>query len=359
MKQFLSFTRKEFIHIFRDWRTMLILLVLPVVMILLFGFAITTEVRNANVGFVAPHHSAAVDRILQRLDASDYFTLAAQLHDEGEVDEAFRQGRVNLVVVFNANNSALQIIADGSEPNQASMVVNYARGIIASELAQMAGTSGREAAIAVTTRMLYNPQQASAYNFVPGVMGLILMLICAMMTSIAIVREKEMGTMEVLLASPLPSHTIILAKLVPYFTLSCVNIASILLLSVFVLGVPVRGSLPLLLFLCLLFVLLSLSLGLLVSTLTDSQVAAMLFSGMVLMMPVMLLSGMMFPVESMPRVLQWVSCVVPARWFIEAVKAVMLQGCGLGEVVRELAILGGMAAGLMVVSWKNFKNRLA
>ncbi len=356
MRQFLSFVRKEFIHIFRDQRTMLILLVLPVVMILLFGFAITTEVRNVNVGCIVPHHDQAVDRLLQRMDASEYFTVAAELHDDSETEGAFRQGRVGLVLAFNADNTALQIVADGSEPNQANMAVNYARSIIASEWsgASVPGASS----VVLTQRMLYNPQQKSAYNFVPGVMGLILMLICAMMTSIAIVREKENGTMEVLLASPLPPGTIILAKLVPYFTLSAVNVATILLLSVNVLGVPLAGSLPLLLLLCVVFVVLSLSLGMLVSTLTDSQTAAMLISGMVFMMPVMLLSGMMFPLESMPRVLQWISCVVPARWFIEAVKKVMLQGCGLLQVGRELLILGGMAAVLMVAGWKNFKTRL-
>ncbi len=324
MKQFVSFVKKEFIHIFRDARTMLILLVLPVVMILLFGFAITTEVRNANVGYIVPWHDASVDRLLARLDASPYFSLVGEMHDEGEVEEAFRRGEVSLVLVLNSDNSGLQLIADGSEPNQANMVVNYAKGIIMTHLQEITGATA--ATIAVNTRMLYNPQQESAYNFVPGVMGLTLMLICAMMTSIAIVREKETGTMEILLASPLPSSTIILAKLVPYFTISVVNIITILLLSVFVLGVPVHGSLLLLLGVSLVFVLLALSLGLLISTLTNSQVTAMLFSGMVLMMPTMLLSGMMFPIESMPWPLQWLSCMVPARWYIATVKMVMLQG---------------------------------
>ncbi len=361
MKKFLSFVRKEFIHIFRDSRTMLILLVLPVVMILLFGFAITTEVRNANVGYIAPHRDVTVDRVLNRIDASSYFTLAVQLHDETEIEDAFKQGIVNVVLVANEDNSALQIVADGSDPNQASMIVNYMKGVIASQLSESMGstTGSSQAQIAVTSRMLYNPQQKSAYNFVPGVMGLILILICAMMTSIAIVREKETGTMEILLASPLPASTIILAKLVPYFTLSLVNIATILLLSVYVLGVPVQGSLMLLLGICLIFVLLALSLGLLISTVTESQVTAMLASGMVLMMPVMLLSGMMFPIESMPKILQYISVIVPARWFIEAVKKVMLQGATLADVAQEVTILSGMALLLITVSWKNFKTRLA
>ncbi len=357
IKQFRSFVRKEYRHIFRDRRTMLILLVMPVIMILLFGFAITTEVRNANVGVIAPKKDVIVDRIIQRFDASEYFTISELLSDDSEAARAFKDGEVTLVIAFNEDNSAIQLLADGSEPNQASMVVNYAKGILASQMQEMAGEETPQL-LDVTTRMLYNPQQESAYNFVPGVMGLILMLICALMTSISIVREKEQGTMEVLLASPLPPATIIVAKLVPYFTLSMVNITTILLLAVFVLGVPIVGSLALLIGLCMLFVFLALSLGLLVSTLTQSQMAAMLISGMVMMVPVMLLSGMMFPIESMPEILQWISCIVPARWFIAAVKKIMLQGCGISDIAQELGILAGMTVLFITISIKNFKIRL-
>lgn len=348
---FLNFVRKEFLHILRDWRTMLILLVMPVVQVLLFGFAISTEVRNVRVGVLAPHPNEQVRRLVERIGASERFSTVRVFRSEREIVPAFQRGEVGLVLVFSADNSALQLLADGSEPNQAGMAVNYARRIIA----DAAGAGQNPAA---HLRMLYNPQQRSAYNFVPGVMGLVLMLICAMMTSISIVREKETGTMEVLLASPLPAGTIVVAKLVPYFALSMVNIVSILLLSVHVLGVPVRGSLALLLGICVLFVVLALALGLLVSTLTRSQAVAMLVCGMVMMMPVMLLSGMVFPVESMPRALQWVSAAVPARWFIAAVKKVMLQGCCAAEVWREVAVLAAMAAGLLAVSMRLYKQRL-
>lgn len=348
---FLNFVRKEFLHILRDWRTMLILLAMPVVQVLLFGFAISTEVRNVRVGVLAPHPNEQVRRLVERIGASERFSTVRVFRSEREIVPAFQKGEVGLVLVFSADNTALQLLADGSEPNQAGMAVNYARRIVAD-----AAGAGQNPAVHL--RMLYNPQQRSAYNFVPGVMGLVLMLICAMMTSISIVREKETGTMEVLLASPLPAGTIVVAKLVPYFALSMVNIVSILLLSVHVLGVPVRGSLALLLGICVLFVVLALALGLLVSTLTRSQAVAMLVCGMVMMMPVMLLSGMVFPVESMPRVLQWVSAAVPARWFIAAVKKVMLQGCCAAEVWREVAVLAAMAAGLLSVSMRLYKQRL-
>jgi ABC-2 type transport system permease protein len=212
--------------------------------------------------------------------------------------------------------------------------------------------------ITTETKFLYNPQMKGAYNFVPGVLGMILMLICAMMTSIAIVREKEMGTMEVLLVSPMKPILIILAKVVPYFVISFVNLITVLLLSVFVLGVPIAGSLFWLIIVSMLFIFVSLSLGLLVSTLTESQMAAMLISGMAFMMPVMLLSGMMFPIESMPMPLRILSNVIPAKWFIIAIKNLMIKGTGISAVLKEILILCVMATVILTVSFKKFKNRL-
>jgi ABC-2 type transport system permease protein len=267
-------------------------------------------------------------------------------------------------VAFGRNadgGPAIQLVADGTDPNQALMLTNYASGIIASQMREMAGAEGVAASaqpIQSVVRMLYNPQGKSAYNFVPGVMGLILMLICAMMTAIAIVREKETGTMEVLLASPVRPIYIILSKAVPYFVLSMANLATILLLAVFVLGVPVSGGLGWLVVVSLIFVLAALALGLLISTLVGTQMAAMLASGMGLMMPTMLLSGLIFPIESMPGVLQGLSCVVPARWYIEAVRRVMIQGVEVRFVLREIAILSGMALVFIAVALRNFKTRL-
>jgi ABC-2 type transport system permease protein len=272
-----------------------------------------------------------------------------------------------MVVVFSenfANNllhggeAAVQLLADGTEPNQASMLTGYASGILNSYRQELMGQYKIPFQIVPEVKMLYNPQSKGAYNFVPGVMGLILTLICAMMTSIAIVREKEMGTMEVLLSSPVKPIYIILAKAVPYFTISIVNLVTIFLLSVYVLDVPIAGSLFWLSFVSLLFVFLALSLGLLISTIVDTQLAAMLASGMVLMMPIMLLSGMMFPIESMPKILQWISNIVPARWYIEAVKKLMIQGVEIRFVMKELLIIAAMAGGLVLVSLKKFKTRL-
>ncbi|GHV61692.1 transport permease protein [Bacteroidia bacterium] len=372
MKQFLSFIRKEFYHIFRDTRTILILLVMPILQIILFGFAVTNEVRNANVAVLDLSKDVATTRMIAQFQASEYFTVN-QVRSPAEIDAIFKRGKANLSMIFGSEfadnllhtgDFSVQLLADATDPNQATTLVNYASNILAGGLSNEVATkiSGGSVSPQIVIRpqvqMLYNPQMKGAYNFVPGVMGLILMLICAMMTSISIVREKETGTMGVLLASPIKPLYIILAKMTPYFALSIVNLITILLLSVFVLGVPVAGNLLLLVSVSLIFILTALALGLLISNVVDTQVAAMLISGLALMMPTMLLSGLIFPIESMPAILQWISCVLPVRWFIEAVRKVMIQGVDVAFVLKEIGILSGMAVVLMVVSLKKFKIRL-
>jgi ABC-2 type transport system permease protein len=366
MKQFLSFVKKEFYHIFRDVRTMLILLAMPIIQIILFGFAITTEVRNVQVAVLDLSKDVSTSRIIHQLSASEFFILA-EINNPDEIETVFKKGAANLVLVFgnrfhenliHTGEASLQMIADATDPNQASTLVNYATNIVVSYQQQLMQEYKIPFQIRPEIRMLYNPQVKGAYNFVPGVMGLILMLICAMMTSIAIVREKENGTMEVLLASPIPPIYIILAKMVPYFTLSIVNLISILLLAVFVLQVPVVGNLFLLALLSLLFIIVALSLGLMISNVTDTQVVAVLLSGMGLLMPTMILSGMIFPIESMPLFLQGLSTIIPARWYITAVKKLMIQGVDGIFVVKEFAVLVFMTIVLLVISLKKFKTRL-
>lgn len=355
MKQFIAFVRKEFYHIFRDRRTMLILLVMPIVEIILFGFAISTEVKNVRVAVLDPSCDMATRPVIDRLDASEYFTIKYVIHSPREMDELFRLNKIDLAMVFSerfaenlyTGEAAIQLVVDATDPNMATMQTNYAMQTISAA-----------ADMDVNVKYLYNPQMKSAYNFVPGVMGLIMMLICAMMTSISIVREKEMGTMEILLVSPVRPAFVILSKVVPYFVLSFVNLVTILLLSVYVLDVPVAGSLFWLVAVSLLFIFVALALGILISSIVRTQVAAMLGSGMVLMMPTMLLSGMIFPVESMPPVLQWISSVIPARWYIDLVKRIMIQGVDIVLVGRQVAVLAIMAVVLVGVSLKMFKNRL-
>lgn len=339
----------------------MILLGMPVLQIILFGFAITTELNHSRVAVLDPSKDAVTTRITERIDENRYFSVVKELSSASDIETVFRHDEADIVVAFtpdfdanlSTGEAGIQLVVDATDPNTGNMMAGYVQGIVGQAL-----QSGTQSSPIVQTHLLFNPQMKSAYNFVPGVMGLILMLICAMMTSISIVREKETGTMEVLLVSPIRPIFIILAKAVPYLVLSCVNLATILLLSVYVLHVPVEGSLWTLSFLSLLLIAVALSLGLLISCVVQNQVAAMIVSGMGLMMPVMLLSGMIFPIESMPAVLQWISNIIPARWYIQAVKKVMIEGLGMAAVWHEALILFGMAALLIGLSLKKFKERL-
>lgn len=367
MKQLISFIRKEFYHILRDKTTMLILLGIPVVQIILFGFALTTEVKNTHVAVLAPTNDEATQRIINKLNASAYFDVVEQIHNTNEIQPVFRDAKAKLVVVFEDHFAEkirhngvahIQLIADATDPNAATSFSFYATNIISGYQQELMGETKNPYQITPEVKMLYNPQMIGAFNFVPGVLGMILILICAMMTSIAIVREKEKGTMEILLVSPMKPIYTILSKITPYFVLSCVNFATIMLLSVFVLKVPIAGSFISLVVVSLLYIFVSLALGLLVSTLTSSQQAAMLISGMALMIPVMLLSGMIFPIENMPLPLQWLSNVIPARWYISAVKTIMIKGLGMSAVLKEASILLFMSVVLVAASLKKFKVRL-
>jgi ABC-2 type transport system permease protein len=367
MKQFMTFVKKEFLHIFRDPLTTAILLGLPMLMLVLFGFAITTEVKNTQVAIYDPSRDAATEAIINKLRANDYFVFKRYLNSPEEIETAFQRGEVGLVVVFSerfyenllhTGEAQVQLITDGSDPNTATTLTTYATNIIGSYQQDLLQLSGVPYQIVPQIKLLYNPQMKGAYQFVPGVMGMVLMLICAMMTSIAIAREKEMGTMEVLLVSPMKPLVMILAKTVPYFFLSIVNLTNILLLSKFMLGLPIAGSLVWLVGISLLFIFVSLALGILISSMVNTQLVALLISGMALMVPIMLLSGMMFPVENMPWFLRAISNVIPARWYIIAVKKIMIEGLGLSSILKELAILGGMAVFFIAVSLHKFKNRL-
>ena len=328
MKQFIAFVIKEAKHILRDMRTMLILFGMPVVMMLLFGFAITTDVKNVRTVVVTSQMDHLTQAAVERLAQSEYFTMVFS-HD------------------FANKKDGIQLIVDGSDPNMAAQWTNYAQGV----LANMQGSM-------VNSKMLYNPQMKSAYNFVPAIMGMLLMLICAMMTSISIVREKEKGTMEVLLVSPVRPLMVIIAKAVPYLVLAFAILITILLMARFVLGVPLAGSLFWILAVSTLYILLALSLGLLISNVAQTQLVALLLSAMVLLMPVVMLSGMLFPVESMPQVLQWLAAVVPPRYYIQAMRKLMIMGVGIGEVAHEVTVLAGMTAVLLAIAMKKFEVRL-
>lgn len=367
MKQFLFFVRKEFLHVLRDSRTLLILFGMPLMQILIFGFALTNEVKNSRIGVLDNSKDDASRAIIQRLEASRYFDVVKNIAGNAELEQTFKEGKIKMAVVFpqqfqnlllHENEAPIQLIADATDPNVANTLVNYASAIIYDYQNSMRGNQDLPYTINTEMRMLYNPQLKGSYNFVPGVMAMVLMLVCAMMTSISIVREKELGTMEVILVSPIVPLRVIVAKMVPYFILSAVNIASILLLSVFVLEVPIQGNLVLLVSECLLFTVCVLALGLLISSVAGSQQVAMLISLMGLLLPTIMLSGFMFPVENMPVPLQVISNAVPAKWFYYIVKNIMIKGLDFEHVWKETLVLAGMTLFLMSVSLKKFKTRL-
>ncbi|WP_315351162.1 ABC transporter permease [Hoylesella saccharolytica] len=362
MKTFSSFILKEIKHILRDRRTMLILFGMPLVMMLLFGFAISTDVKDVRIAVVTTSSDQLTRHIVERLNASEYFQLTHHVTTTAEAERLICNQQADIAVVFSPDFAAhrydgraqIQLILDGADPNMATQQGAYASQIITSEVANAVVKPHVE----VVTKLLYNPQMKSAYNFVPGIMGMLLLLICAMMTSVSIVREKERGTMEVLLVSPVRPLMILIAKVTPYFVLSVMILFLILGISNYVLEVPVSGNLLSILCLCLLYIFLALALGLLISVVANTQLEALLISGMLMLLPSMLLSGMIYPIESMPQILQWVSAVIPARWFISAIRKLMIMGVGMNRILPELIILVGMGLLILIVALKKFKQRL-
>lgn len=366
--QFVTFIRKEFAHVLRDRKTLLILFGLPVMQVIIFGFALTNEVKNARVLVIDHARDGMSAEIIARVHASRYFDVQRIAFAADQVAESFQEDEVKIALVFPANfagdlmhfsTASVQIIADGSDPNTANTLTNYVNNILGDYQAQKFMRQTPPLQIRTQVRMLYNPQLQGAHNFVPGVMALVLMLVCVMMTSVSIVREKELGTMEVLLVSPFRPELVILSKAVPYLILSLVNVASILLLSVFVLDLPVRGSVMLLIAESTLFIMTSLALGLFISVRAETQQTAMLISLLGMLLPTLLFSGFMFPIENMPVILQWISNVVPAKWYYSIVKGVMIKGVGIEALWKETMILLGIALFFLIVSLKNFKIRLA
>ncbi|MBQ7664762.1 MAG: ABC transporter permease [Bacteroidaceae bacterium] len=350
MKKFLSLVHKEARHILRDKRTMLILFGMPTVMMLIFGFAITTDVKNVRMVIVTSQMNYQTQQIVERLSASEYFNIVQTVATPTEAEQLIRHQKADMAMVFNKDfdlkYGGFQILVDGADPNMAQQWTTYA----------MQTVSNNQATI-INTKMLYNPQMKSAYNFVPAIMGMLLMLICAMMTSISIVREKERGTMEVLLVSPIRPLMVVIAKAVPYLVLAFGILIVILLMARFVLGVPLVGSLFWILIVSVIYIFMALSLGLLISNIAKTQLVALLISAMVLLMPVVMLSGMMFPIESMPQVLQWVATVVPPRYYIDAMRKLMIMGVGFDEVAREVIVLVLMTTFFLVIALAKFNKR--
>ena len=367
MNRFLGFVKKEFHHIFRDYRTMLILFGMPIAQILIFGYVVSNEIKDVKIGVYDKSKDNVTKEITNKITASGFFILSEDINSDKEIEKAFKKGIIREVIIYESNfseklkrdgSAQIQIIADASDANTANIVTNYTKAIIQNYMKTELMTQGFPYEIVPEVRMLYNDELKGVYMFVPGTMALILMLVSAMMTSISIAREKEMGTMEVLLVSPLKPLPIVIGKVIPYMALSFNNAIVIIALSYWVFGMPIQGNLIFLFAETLLFIFMALSLGILISTVANSQMVAMFVSMLVLMMPTMLLSGFIFPIENMPKILQWISSIMPARYFITIVKNIMIKGSGIAVIWKETLIISGMTIFFLVMSIKKFKVRL-
>lgn len=365
MKRFIGFVRKEFLHIFRDWRTMVVLFGMPIAQLTLFGYVITNEIKDAPIAILDPSHDTYSIDITKRLTSSGYFIAEKNINGQKEIEDVFREGKVKIAFVFpkdfaeqseKERSATIQIITDASEPNTANILASYAESVVMKYAMSLQKTG---IGINIEPRMIYNPALKGVYLFVPGLIAMLLMLISALLTSITITREKELGNMEVLLVSPLKPAQIILGKVIPYLFLSFTSALLILLAGNIVFGIPVNGSITLLLGETMLFILMALSLGILISTVTSSQQIAMMISMVALMLPTILLSGFVFPVENMPAILQWLCHLMPPKYFITIVRGIMLKGNGLDVLWSETLVLGGFTMFFIIVSMKKFKKRLA
>lgn len=367
MKRFFGFVTKEFYHIFRDKRSMFILFGMPIAQIMLFGFAITNEINNVNIAILDQSKDTETQKIINKISSSRYFKIEKQLDNEKEIEVVFKKGKVKAVLVFEKefiknwqtkNQSKVQVITDATDPNIANTITNYIQAILQNYITEINYSNQPTYQIQSQTQLFYNPELKSVYTFVPGVMTVILMLVSAMMTSISITREKELGTMEILLVSPLKPIQVIVGKVFPYIFLSIINATVILLLGFFVFKMPIEGNMFLLAFESILFIITALSLGILISTVSNSQQTAMMISLFGLMLPVIILSGFIFPIASMPLPMQIISNIIPAKWFIIIIKGILLKGVGLNIIWKETLILIGMTTFFIILSIRNYKIRL-
>lgn len=366
--QLSAFIRKEFYHVFRDRRTLLILFGMPITQIVLFGFALSSEVKNIGITVLDNARDVQSEQVISRIQSGSYFRVKPPALNYREIEERFQRGEIKCAIIFPAGfgedlyktgGAQIQLIADASDPNTAITLTNYLNTLIGSYQQELNPNAVPAYRIIPEVRQLYNEEQNGSLNFIPGVIALIFMIVSTALTSVAVVREKELGTMEILLVSPFKPIMVLIAKAVPYLVLSLVDFILILVLAVFLLNVEIRGSLVLIFAESILFIITCLSLGLLISNITASQQTAMLIAMMGMMLPTLLLTGFMFPLENMPLIFQWISHILPSRYYYAIIKGVMLKGLGFSYVWKETLILAGMATLLLTLALKNFKIRLS
>ena len=368
MKRFLGFVKKEFLHIFRDFRTLIIIFGIPAAQILIFGLVVRTDIKNAEVAIFDLSRDNITRQLSEKIFSSGFFKKTDDILNYNDIDAVFKKGKAKAVFIFEKDfgkklvdegKATVNIVADGSEPNVATLITNYSMAIMTDFNRELnKGLIANTGMIQPEVKMYYNQNLESHYMFVPGVIALILTLICALMTSVTITREKEFGTMEVLLVSPLKPLQIILGKVTPYFLLSLVNVVMILLLSWLVFGLPVKGSIILMMLETMLYILMGLSLGILISTASGTMLQAIFISFLGLMLPTILLSGFIFPIENMPKIYDYVSMIMPPRYFLVIIKNIMIKATGIAFIWKETLIIVAMTLVFIAVSVRKFKVRL-
>jgi ABC-2 type transport system permease protein len=368
MKRFWGFVIKEFYHIFRDIRTMFVLFLIPVLLVLLFGFVINNDIKDAKIAILDKSKDEITQKLTQKILSSGYFILNKNLSSGKDIEEIFQEGNVKLVLVYENEfgknlekygKANVQVLTDASDPNTANILVSYMNALINDFMFEInPNVKMLPMQIMLESRMLYNPGLESAFYFIPGIIAMLMIIISTLMTSITITREKELGTMEVLLVSPLKAGQVIIGKLIPYMALSFIDFLIIIVLGITVFNMPIQGNLLLLMGEGMLYILMALSLGVLFSSVSNSQQIAMMMSMIGLMLPTIILSGFVYPIENMPEILQIISNIVPSRWFIIIVKDIMLKGTGFEFIWKETMIIAGMTLLFIVISIKIYKNRL-
>ena len=366
MRSFLGFVRKETLHLLRDRQTLAILILFPVAQVLIFGFAVRTDVRDIAIAIVDPTPDVATRELRERIEASDRFHIASVAASTASLERRFREGTVRQALVLprdverrigRGDSLAIQLVTDGSDPNTGGIMQGYATAIV-DRWYREAVPAGGALRIEAQTRMRYNPTLESAHLFVPGLVAFVLTIVSALMTAISITREKETGTMEMLLVSPIRPRAIVLGKVIPYIVLGFISVILVLVAARTVFGVPLRGSLALLLAESGLYIVTALALGIVISTKAPNQRTAMIAALAGLMMPTLLLSGFIFPLDSLPQVLQYLSYAVPARWFLTIVRGIMIKGAGLATLWQETLILIGMTMLLLAKGSRGLAIRL-
>lgn len=370
LRRFRALVTKESYQIVRDPSSILIAFVLPLILLFLFGYGVSLDTSRTRIGVVVESTSSAAEALAASFAASRYFDVAIG-RDRRSFEEGLVRGEVKGIIVIPARfaadqneaaaaTSPVQVIVDGTDPNTASFVQNYADGVLASWQSRNAASSGRDhPAIATQPRFWFNPELTSRFFLVPGAIAIVMTLVGTLLTALVVAREWERGTMEAIMATPVTAAELLAGKVVPYFILALISMTLCVVVAVFLFGVPFRGSVFALYALSAAFLCPALGQGLLISAVTKNQFLASQVALLSAFLPAFLLSGFLFEISSMPRIIQWITYIVPARYLIPSLETVFLAGDIWPMFLRDIAILLGAGSILFLLAARNTKKRIA